>query len=234
MSNEPEVAKRKRGRPKADGSSSVGDSAGQQNGENGSVGPEALMAMTLELLSERPPSEITRASLARHANVDPGLIRYYFSNRDSLMRSAAQSLTESLQTRARAATPASTIAPEDQICTRARALLDFKLDNPFYHRLMMEEMARSGSEESVNLFDEVAGAAIARYKSYIDEGVAEGSLKEVNPAFLYMAIIGLCDFFVTASPSILKNLKEEERKDVNRDYANFICDLLINGLRARQ
>lgn len=233
MSNELEVAKRKRGRPRADASSVASSSNNERNGDNGSVGPESLMAMTLELLSERPPSEITRASLARHANVDPGLIRYYFSNRDSLMRSAAQSLTEMLQTRARAATSAPTVSPEEQICTRARALLDFKLDNPFYHRLMMEEMARSGSEESVKLFDEVAGAAIARYKSYIDEGAAEGSLKNVNPAFLYMAIIGLCDFFVTASPSILKNLNDDERNDVNKEYADFICDLLINGLRAR-
>lgn len=230
MSKELEVVKRKRGRPKTE----VGVRAqGNTNGENGSVGPEALIAMTLALLTERPPSDITRASLARHANVDPGLIRYYFSNRDSLMRTAAQSLTETLQVRAKSATPNSDVSPEEQICTRARALLEFKLDNPFYHRLMMEEMAQSGSSESVQLFDQVASSAIARYKSYIERGVSEGSLKNVNPAFLYMAIIGLCDFFVTASPSILKDVDDNQRANVNQQYADFICDLLINGLQLR-
>jgi TetR/AcrR family transcriptional regulator len=233
MSNEPEVAKRKRGRPRSNTSASPRSNANDRYGENGLVGPESLVAMTLELLSERPPSEITRASLARHAHVDPGLIRYYFSNRDSLMRSAAQSLTESLQKKAQAQTPDAATSPEEQICTRARALLDFKLANPFYHRLMMEEMARSDSAESVNLFDQVASGSIGRYKSYIDGGVAEGTLKDVNPVFLYMAIIGLCDFFVTASPNILKNLNEDERNEINRQYADFICDLLITGLRTR-
>jgi TetR/AcrR family transcriptional regulator len=230
MSKELEVVKRKRGRPKTE----VGfEALGNSGGENGSVGPEALVAMTLALLTERPPSDITRASLARHANVDPGLIRYYFSNRDSLMRTAAQSLTEKLQVRAKMVTPNLDVSPEEQICARARALLEFKLDNPFYHRLMMEEMARSGSSESVELFDEVASSAIARYQSYIERGVNEGSLKDVNPTFLYMAIIGLCDFFVTASPSILKDLDQNDRSKVNQQYADFVCDLLINGLRAR-
>jgi hypothetical protein len=127
----------------------------------------------------------------------------------------------------------SDISPGAQICTRARALLEFKLDNPFYHRLMMEEMARSGSSESVELFDQVASSAIARYQSYIEQGVEQGSLKDVNPAFLYMAIIGLCDFFVTASPNILKDLDEGDRSNVNQQYADFICDLLMNGLQAR-
>lgn len=232
MNPEQDVAKRKRGRPRLDAVPTVASEDKSLNGDSGTVGPESLVEMALALLSERPPSEITRASLARHANVHPSLIRYYFKNRDSLMRTVAQSLTKALQERATAASSGRDETAADQIRTRARALLAFKLDNPFYHRLMMEDMARSDSNESVGIFDQVAGSAIARYQSYIDDGVASGTLKRVNAAFLYMAIIGLCDFYVTASPSILKTLDDAQRTTADEEYADFICDLLINGLRA--
>jgi hypothetical protein len=67
----------------------------------------------------------------------------------------------------------------------------------------------------------------------LSQGVTDGTLREVNPAYLYMAIIGLCDFFVTASPVILRDLDQDTRQATNSEYADFICDILLNGLRPR-
>lgn len=228
-----EPTKRKRGRPRLTPDTVVSSGKNGTSGEAQSVGPEALVDLALGLLTEQPPSEITRASLARHAKVDPGLIRYYFKNRDSLMRTVAESLTESLQRRASANPPKASHSAPEQISARVKALLAFKLDNPFYHRLMMEDMARSDSGESRALFDGVSQSAITRYGNFLTEGIKDGSLRDVDPSFLYMAIIGLCDFYVTASPVILKGLDKKGRKDTNARYAEFICDILLNGLRPR-
>lgn len=228
-----EPTKRKRGRPRLAADKIVSSGKNDTSGEAQSVGPETLVKLALDLLTEQPPSEITRASLARHANVDPGLIRYYFKNRDSLMRTVAESLTEALQRRASSNPPEATQSAPERISARVKALLAFKLDNPFYHRLMMEDLARSDSEESRALFDSVSQSAITRYGNFLAEGVNDGSLRDVDPSFLYMAIIGLCDFYVTASPAILKGLNMKARKDANALYAEFICDILLNGLRPR-
>jgi AcrR family transcriptional regulator len=233
MTASSETAKRKRGRPRATPDSKASPGPNSTAAEAGSVGPETLVDLALVLLTEQPPSEITRASLARHANVDPGLIRYYFKNRDSLMRTVAESLTKALQRRATSATAKTKLSAPDHISTRVRALLAFKLDNPFYHRLMMEDMAQSESGESRALFDEVSSSAIARYAGYLAEGVDDGTLRDVEPAYLYMAIIGLCDFYVTASPVILRDFDKKSRKDADSKYAEFICDILMNGLRPR-
>jgi AcrR family transcriptional regulator len=190
--------------------------------------------MTLAMLSKNSPGDITRASLARYASVDPGLIRYYFKNRDSLMREAAQLLTRKLQRRGAAALDQEDLDPADRIGARMNALLSFKLDNPFYHRLMMEEMARSADEESRELFDQIAKGAIERYRGYLQAGVEDGSLRDVDPGFLYMAIIGLCDFFVIASPVLAQHIHHDEAAGDMRDaYFAFIFDLLMNGLRPR-
>ncbi|RZF60670.1 hypothetical protein EWE75_21930 [Sphingomonas populi] len=227
--------RRKRGRPPKVGSAPKPARApGRPGADDNTVGPESLVQMALDLLKEVPPGEITRASLARRANVDPGLIRYYFKNRDSLMRTAARSLTERLQVVAGAATNRAEMQPEQQLSARIRTLLEFKLTNPFYHRLMMEDVARSSDEASRKVYREIATAAVARYRDYLSRGEQAGTLRPVDPVFLYMAIIGMCDYFVIAEP-VMAFLMEDggSTADHAAAYADFMCDLMLNGLSPR-
>src|SRR5579863_9430081 len=62
--------------------------AGQQT-----VGREALITRTCEMLMMMPPNKITRAEVARHMNVDPSLIRYYFRDRSTLLLAAVARLS---------------------------------------------------------------------------------------------------------------------------------------------
>ena len=49
------------------------------SGEN-DVGRERLLAATEKLLRMMPPAHVTISRIAREANADPALIRYYFGN----------------------------------------------------------------------------------------------------------------------------------------------------------
>jgi AcrR family transcriptional regulator len=184
------------------------------------------------LLSKQAPGEITRASLARHANVDPGLIRYYFKNRDVLMRMVATQLTETLGARGLARAKPEESTPADLVSARAQTLLDFKLENPFYHHLMME-MAQSEDGESRALYHKIAGRAIERYREYLTAGQKDRTLRKVDEAFLYIAIVGLCDFFVIASPVLAPYLGKRTPERIQKDYGAFITDLILNGIRPR-
>jgi AcrR family transcriptional regulator len=185
------------------------------------------------MLKRIPPGDITRASVARNAGVDPALIRYYFKNRDALLRTATEALTKTLQKRGAAASERSDLSPADRICSRFLALLEFKIDNPFYHRLMMEEMARSEDPQSRLLFENIATGAVARYRGYLASGVTDGTLRDVNPAFLYIAIIGMCDYFAMAAPLLTSVLGEDDPYVLREDYGKFVCDLILNGIALR-
>lgn len=223
-------AKRKRGRPRLDksGAGAAGGSA------ESSVGKEALIAITRELLQQMAPADISRNGLARHADVDPGLIRYYFKDRESLLRTAAEEMTAELQKQAAASLSENSGPPAERIRTRIRTLLDFKAANPFYHRLMIEEMGKSDSAASRQLFKDVASAAVARYRGYMEAGAEQGVLREVDPVFFYMAVIGMCDFFVIASPLLADMIGEDDAESQRRRYAEFICDLVMKGLQLPQ
>jgi AcrR family transcriptional regulator len=185
------------------------------------------------MLRDVGPAAVTRASLARRAKVAPGLIRYYFKNRDSLIRAATLELHESQQKRAREMAEDDGLSPAERITARALALLDFKVANPFYHHLIVEELAKSESPESRGQFHEIASQSIERYRRYLKEGAAEGSLREVDPGLLYMMIISLSEFVVHAGPLLHKELGVSSDADLHKAYGDFMCDILLNGLRPR-
>src|SRR5579885_3188212 len=62
-----------------------------------SVGAETLVLKACELLREVSPRELSLLRLARYAGVDRSLIRYYFTDRSSVLFAAARHLFELLR-----------------------------------------------------------------------------------------------------------------------------------------
>lgn len=119
-----------------------GRTRGRPSDPAAAVGSEGLVQTAIEMLREVGPAGVTRASLARRAKVAPGLVRYYFKNRDSLIREATLELHKAQQKRATELAEEEGLSPAERICARALALLDIKLANPFYHHLILEELAK--------------------------------------------------------------------------------------------
>ena len=57
------------------------------------VGREALVSAARSLLQELPPAQVTSTAVAKRANADPALVRYYFGNRENLLFEVANRLS---------------------------------------------------------------------------------------------------------------------------------------------
>jgi TetR/AcrR family transcriptional regulator len=216
LANRPQ--RRKRGRPV--------DVGGK------SVGADGIVLKVCELLREVAPREITVLRVAEYAHVDRSLIRYYFKNRSSLLLAAARHLFAQLQNELTAAVQVPTEEPEMQLREQARALLRFQIKHPYFHRLMIDEVVNSDEPEAQAFFKSFTSAAIANYRTTASAVARRNGNKAADGAFLYMAIIGMCEFFVTGAP-ILKLAfgKDYDAEAVNRQYEKFIVDYVVNGLR---
>ena len=106
----------------------TGRSAGRPRSGSQPVGREALIEVTCELLKSHPPSAVTRALVARHSNVDPSLIRYYFRDRDSLMVAAAESIVARFRSIVAAAYARTDNSARDMLMARIGALLEPAVD----------------------------------------------------------------------------------------------------------
>ncbi len=210
--------RRARGRP--------GDGGGQ------SVGADAIVLEVCELLRELAPRDVTLLRVAQHAGVDRSLIRYYFTNRSSLLLAAARHLFAQLENALVVARQVPPEDPEEQIRASVRALLRFQIRHPYFHRLMVDEVVNSDQPDAQAFFKSFTATGIDSYRKAAAAATRLAGAKAVDGAFLYMAVIGMCEFFVTGMP-ILKVAfgKDYDPEVLNRQYEKFICDYVIDGLR---
>jgi AcrR family transcriptional regulator len=213
-------ARRKPGRPLAQGSKRVGS--------------DTIVLEVCELLRDFAPRDVTLLRVAQHAGVDRSLIRYYFKNRSTLLLAAARHLFTALRSELDLARDSAPPEPEARIRANAVALLRFQLEHPYFHRLMIDEIFVSDEPEAKAFFESLTSAALAALRATTHAAAREGEMRVVDGAFLYIAMIGMCEFFVTGAP-ILKVAfgKDYDGEAVAREYEKFIRDYVVDGLRQR-
>jgi TetR/AcrR family transcriptional regulator len=199
-----------------------------------SVGAEAIVLYVCELLRRLAPGQITLVRVAEHAGVDRSLIRYYFRKRSSLLLAAARHLFAQLQNELAAAKAIPFHDAERRLRESARALLRFQIKHPYFHRLMVDEVVNSGEPEARDFFRSFTGTALAEYRETARAAGREPGAREVDGAFLYMATIGMCEFFVTGMPILrIAFGKDYDDEVLNRQFEAFICDYVVDGIRRR-
>ena len=195
------------------------------------VGRDVLIKAARELLEVLPPSKVTRAAVARHAGVDPSLIRYYFKDRPSLMLSVFEYvLHENNGLRQ--------LSVEGTAAERLRAFIRgffaFHRRNPFFHRFLLEEIAVSELSVARKSFSRINQAAITRFKGLIADGARDGSLRAADPVLLHVAIIGLCEFFFSSRVLLENALGRGTVPEALADrYVDLISEMVIEGVSTR-
>jgi AcrR family transcriptional regulator len=201
------------------------------------VGPEALIRAARELLQRLPPAKVTRAEVARHAGVDPALIRYYFRDRESLLLAVGQQIVgEHLQrVRTRDRHGARALARADP------GLLHRQCRFAFFHRVLIEEIARAASKPARAAFYELDQFAIGRYAEILRDGEREHgprpptraeSLRAVDPALLHIAVGGMLSSSWRRACCSRTHSASRPSPRVTPS-AELIADLVIDGIQCR-
>jgi len=193
------------------------------------VGAEAIVLKACELLREVAPRELSLLQVARHAGVDRSLIRYYFKDRSSLLLAAARHLFGLLRRRIDAIQEPD---PPSHIRLLTVALLQFQIEHPYFHRLMIDEVVSSPRSEARAFFRSFTEQAVTNFRAMAAQTTVHGGARSYDGVFLYLAIIGMCEFFVTGGP-ILKVAfgADFDPAEVNRQYAEFLREYVIDGIR---
>jgi AcrR family transcriptional regulator len=200
------------------------------------VGREALIATACELLTSLPPSQVTRARVAEAQNVDPSLIRYYFRDRGTLLLAAFQRLTTDYLTMADDdARVKHSATPEESLRARVVALLRLNYRYPYFHQLVVDEIANMDVPEAREQLQRLTDRGLAGYGDIFHEGAKDGSLREVDNAMLFIAVIGMTHFFVSGKAIVKTAIgKRSYDEKLMEHYGQFICDLLLHGVQGRK
>lgn len=195
------------------------------------VGPELLIRAARELLKELPAAKVTRAAVARRAKVDPNLIRYYFRNRDSLLKAVLdQIISERMQTLHRLE-PGS---PNERLQALIRSSFEWNATYPFFHRLLVDEVRTWKSARARQTLYKLNQSAIHAYAEVLKDGAKDHSLRRVDPALLHIAVIGMCEFFGSSRFLLEDAFGKNSRPDeFAARYSDLIVGLVAGALTTR-
>jgi TetR/AcrR family transcriptional regulator len=206
--------KRKQGRPQKD---------------KPAVGRDTLIAATRKLMKATPPAQITRLDIARAAGVDPALVRYYFGDKSQLLVAAAMQAAGEMRERqvVNAAKPGS---PSEKIRRRIAVLLETLFEDPSLHHLIIERIIHSKSKPARELRHDMVFGTCKELASIIEQGVASGEFRRVNPRHLFLAMIGACSFPMAERALFADLIGEEPTRAHLEAYAEFVTELFLGGL----
>ena len=205
---------------------------GRPAGKRG-IGKEFLVERTADLLRTVPPEKLSLSVAARHAKVHLTLFKYYFQDRTRLLVDVARTLSKEIGDRVAAIEGDTKSAPQ-RLAIRIDMMVDFFLINPFYHRLMVEIMDDETDPLATELISLWMSKTLDIYRGIIDAGVAEGTLRRVDPYFTFLAIMGLCEKFRHASKLFGRSqfLPDETQQDAAARYKRFVTDMIMQGVGA--
>jgi AcrR family transcriptional regulator len=206
--------KRSRGRPRA---------------KRANVGRDAIVAAARQLLDEVPPHRATVTAIARRAGVDPALLRYYFSSREQLLLA----VIEDVLTTWFSSHPVAAGGPAARLAAQVGGMFDFSQRTRFMQRLMIDECAGSKSAMVRRRVLEMNAAAVHSYALLLHE--ERGKARDAtDPLFMFVAIIGLCEFFAASQAMILPLAPAGVKaNELAARYRKFIVSLVLDGLRSR-
>lgn len=205
---------------------------GRPSGKGG-IGKEALIARTAVLLRTLPPEKLSLSAAARHAEVHLTLFKYYFRDLNSLLVDLARALSKEIGDRVAEIENEGTSALE-RLAIRVDTLVEFFSLNPFYHRLMAEILRNDSSPAAAEMIELWNARTVNIYRSIIDAGVAEGTLRPVDPQSTFLAVIGLCEQCANAAQLAVRGPFPPAATPAEAivRYKKFVLTMILEGIGA--
>lgn len=193
---------------------------------------ELLLEAASAVMSERQTIDVPLSDIAAHAEVNVALVSYYFGGKDGLLlalakRDAAKALGEldrllSLN-----------ISPAEKLRRHLAGVIRTFFRYPYLYRLLAALM-RDSSEENAREITTFFAEPLARTsKEVMEAGIADGTIRPVDPDLFYMAALGACEQ-IFANRSILRFVHgvEEIDETLQRRYADVVLEVLMHGYLA--
>ena len=208
-------------------------SQGRPHHPDSAVGREALIQAARELLRTVPPAKMTRLDIARHAGVDPALIRYYFGDKSRLMAEVVLEVLRDM--RGARERRSATTALTDRLRSRLADSVRLFQEHPNHFSLVVEQIF-TGIEPKLREMwrRDVILPGVAELTTLMEDGVRRGELRRVDPRFLHLLIVAAGEFYATGR-AVLEDLFGPQAVDARLEqaYVEFLFDLFMYGMAER-
>lgn len=200
---------------------------GRRKAQNPETARRILVAAE-RIFAERGLAGARTDQIAAAARVNKALLYYYFADKQGLHRAVLGRLFDQL--RASILTQANRTSPRERLLGFVNGYFDFVASHPNYPRLIQRAVMESGDELAWiarryfrPLHRRLAGA--------IDDGIAAGEMRPVDPHHTVLTIIAMTVFYFAAAPVLRRILDRNPlRPAAVAARKRAILDFLRHGL----
>lgn len=204
---------------------------GRPVSDNNFDGHEALLAAAHELLVESHGLPVSMNYICDRAGVNQAMVRYHFGSKHELMIALFERVSATWMVPLQNLIELD-IDPRKKLEIHIKQIIRNFRGHPYFSRLMTELQLTSDRKVQERLSNSFVDGLLRFYQHVIDEGVSTGTLRPIKPLYLFLSIVGLCDYIFAAQPMLDAGLEIRLDDEVEASLIDHTTTLVLHGIAA--
>lgn len=198
--------------------------------EDGLDSREALLVAMHELMTESRGLSVPIGLICERAGVNPGMVVYHFDSKRNLSIALFERLCASWAPLCEQLLKLP-VSPRRKLEIHVHQIIRNFQIYPYAGRLITELLMSSRPETAASLARNFVQPLADFYGRLIDEGVAAGEFRRIDPMYLFFSVVGMTEYLFAAQPLLAAAFGIDEiNEEVDAAFAKHTTALILHGV----
>jgi AcrR family transcriptional regulator len=189
-----------------------------------------LLVAAGDLMIERNSTEVSLSDIAQKSGVNAALVKYHFGNKDGLLL-ALLARDAGAEMASLAFVLDQPILPTEKMRRHIAGIVNAYYRVPYLNRLIHLLLHQGSPATAKEVHRFFVGPLFEFVRRLLDEGVAAGEFRKVDPALFYISLYGACDHLFYSRQMNSQIVGSRSISDeLRRRYIHHMTVLTLGGL----
>lgn len=189
---------------------------------------EVLLNSACALMTDRSTIEISLSDIAKHSGLNSALVKYYFGTKQGMMLALVEDVLSRGIGRLEELIEMDMSATE-KLKLHVKAIITIYFRFPFINRLL--HYLFSDPVTAAEVATKVSKPLAETQRHLLEQGIATGEFKPVDPMMFYFIILGACDHLFFGQHIMRVAFGIENIDDaMRRRYTKTLLDMVLSGI----